>query len=146
MFNIFYFWRFLRNFYLFFMSVCNVSFSVGLDGQFSTYQAQGNIESKLGMHRISFSLEKESRLSYVFSVVNGKVTISCKGDVSYTFTLKKGENYNFLIETFASPILCVVSCEDLKIRKTDKIVLITAKYSMDIGGNKTQNEFSLGVK
>ncbi|MBQ3234713.1 MAG: DUF1934 family protein [Clostridia bacterium] len=128
------------------MSVCNVFFSVVLDGQSTSYQKQGNIDSKHGAHRVSFSLEKEGGLSYVFSVFKNKVTLSAVGDVSYTFTLRDGELFNFIINTVGAPIYCKVDCKALSIKDDGGALSISSRYVMDMGGNEAETELSLKVE
>lgn len=128
------------------MSVCNVIFSVVSDGQSSTYQKQGNIESRQGAHRISFSLEKESGLSYTFSLFKNKVTLSAVGDVSYTFTLREGEVFNFILNTVGAPIYCYADCKSLSLSTVDNAISVFAKYLLDMGGNKIENKLSLRVE
>jgi hypothetical protein len=127
------------------MSVCNVFFSVNLDGQISNFNSQGNIEKRGNQYRVGFSLQ-ESGLSYVFSVFKGKVTIATKGEISYTFTLKKGEDFFFMLETFGAPIHCKVSCEDLTVLTSENQIYINAVYTLDAGGNLSKSKLSLKVE
>lgn len=125
------------------MNVCNVVFSVDLDGQVSTHKTQGNMETRESASRISFSLEKESGLAYVFSVFKNKVTLSAKGAVSYSFTLREGENFSFYLNTLANPIHCVVKCKKLSIKSSEASVCIIADYTMDVGGNESTTKLNL---
>ncbi len=128
------------------MSVCNVFFSVVTGGQSSTYRKQGNIESRQGAYRISFSLEKDGGLAYVFTVLKNKVTLCASGDVSYNFTLKENEVFNFILQTIGAPIYCKADCKVLTISTTDNIIQITAKYILDMGGNEIKNQLNLKVE
>ncbi len=128
------------------MSVCNVFFSVKSGGQFSTYQKQGNIESKQGAHRVSFSLEKDGGLAYVFSVFKNKVMLSAVGDVSYSFTLREREVFNFILNTIGAPIHASVNCKNLSVFENNNIIQILAKYVLDMGGNIVDNELKLKVE
>lgn len=128
------------------MSVCNVFFSVKSGGQFSTYQKQGNIESKQGAHRVSFSLEKDGGLAYVFSVFKNKVMLSAVGDVSYSFTLRESEVFNFILNTIGAPIHASVNCKTLSVFENNNIIQILAKYVLDMGGNIVDNELKLKVE
>ena len=123
-----------------------MSFSAISSGQLSTYKTQGNIETKNGAYRVSFSLEKEAGLAYVFSVFKNKVSISATGQVSYNFTLRNGEVFNFSLNVLGKPIYGKVECLNLAVNLSDNFIQIDAKYLLDMGGNEVENELALKVE
>lgn len=124
---------------------CSILFSSDNGNGYSTHQIQGKLNRIGGLNKISFSIEKDGSLSYVFSVLESKVMLATKGDFCYSFCLEKGKTFNFLIEAMKKQFNASVYCKDLVVSVTEKQIEVCAKYSLDFSGNKSENKIKLKV-
>lgn len=129
----------------FFMKDCSILFFADNGGTRFNYQIQGKLNKVGSLNKISFSIDNESNLAYVFSVLDSKVMLTTKGDFCYSFCLEKGKTFNFLIEIQNKQINASVNCKDLLIKILDNEILVSAKYTLNFGGNNSQNKIELKV-
>lgn len=123
------------------MSACIVNYKVFSNGSSQSFSGEGEIKYRDDMIRISF----EDGAKKTFSLLKDKVVISSIGEINYSFSLKKGESYKFILQTPMGEIPAEVRCSKLAM-KTDAGVHISGKYSSDIGGNHAETDFKLEVK
>ena len=125
------------------MSACNINYLITTGGSKSSFNTVGEIKRRGTMIRVNFVDEGGAKKT--FSVIENKVVVSSLGEATYSFTLKKGEEYKFLLQTPMGEIASQIQCRSLLI-KTQPNVLVKAKYVSDIGGNVNTYEFRLDVK
>ncbi len=128
------------------MKDCSILFLADNGGTRSNYQIQGKLNRVGNLNKISFSLDNESNLKYVFSVLESKVMLTTKGDFCYSFCLEKNKIFNFLIEIQNKQINASVNCKDLLVKILDSEILVKAEYTLDFGGNVSKNKIELKVK
>ncbi len=128
------------------MKDCSILFLADNGGTRSNYQIQGKLNRVGSLNKISFSIDNESNLQYVFSVLESKVMLTTKGDFCYSFCLEKNKTFNFLIEIQNKQINASVNCKDLLVKILDSEILVKAEYYLDFGGNVSKNKIELKVE
>ncbi len=127
------------------MDNCSILFFADNGGESCRYQINGKINRVGNLNKITFSINGEGSLSYVFSVLKNKVMLSTKGDFCYSFCLEKNKTFNFLIEIQNKQINASVYCKDLSVKILEKEISVDAKYTLDFGGNSQENKILLKV-
>ena len=119
------------------------SYHVISNGEASTLTTSCSYENRGGFSKITFS---NGASFYSFLIGKSAVTISTKGDMSYSFTLKEKVKDSFSIKAHNATFSAQVSCKNLKIEQNNQNLKVTASYVMDLSGNFTTIDFLLTVK
>ncbi len=116
---------------------------VSSDNQPSKTYFSKNVKIQGEMIRITFIGDDDS-VSYSVTVMNEcKITLACKGVLSYAFSLERGKSSRFLINALNGEIPCEVFCSKLNIIKNANKISINGEYKLNVGGNKSLTGFNV---
>ena len=124
------------------MNAFKIFLQVSSDGQPATIYHAKDVKIQGDMIRITFI--GDEGVSYSVTVIsNSKVTLACKGVLTYAFSLEEGKTSRFLIDALSGEIPCEVFCSKLNIIKNANIISISGKYKLDVSGNKSLTVFNV---
>ena len=125
------------------MNLSNVIFSVSSDNQPSKIYKANNVKTQGEMVRITFIGDEGDGL-YTFTVINkSKISLACKGLLSYSFPLEKGKTSKFIINALSGEIIAEAFCSKLNISILNGKILVDGSYKLNVGGNITKMRLTI---